>query len=197
MSQPLGEAIGNALDVAEAVEVLSGRYRGSLRDAAVMFAGEAQSRLTGIGMGEGRAAAATALDDGSALERFGQMIEAQGGERRVVDDPWSVLPRAPVVRPLEARRDGVLATVDTEELGRASTDLGAGRHRKGDQIDPAVGIVFRPKIGDRLERGTPIGEIHARDEDAAGACASRVLAALRVSDGAVEPSPLVLGWFGG
>jgi pyrimidine-nucleoside phosphorylase len=197
MSQPLGEAIGNALDVAEAVEVLSGRYRGSLRDAAVMFAGEALSRLTGIGMGEGRAAAATALDDGSALERFGRMVEAQGGERRVVDDPWSVLPRAPVVRPLEARRDGVLATVDTEELGRASTDLGAGRHRKGDQIDPAVGIVFRPKIGDRLERGTPIGEIHARDEDAAGACASRVLAALRVSDGAVEPSPLVLGWFGG
>jgi thymidine phosphorylase len=197
MSQPLGEAIGNALDVAEAVEVLSGRYRGRLRDAAVMFAGEALSRLTGVGMGEGRAAAAAALDDGSSLERFGRMVEAQGGDRHVVDDPWSVLPRAPVVRPLEAERDGLMAAVDTEELGRASADLGAGRRRKGDPIDPAVGIVFRPKVGDRLERGASIGEIHARDEDAAAACASRVLGALRVSDEAVEPPPLVFGWYGG
>jgi pyrimidine-nucleoside phosphorylase len=196
MSQPLGRAIGNALEVAEAVEVLAGRYRGRLRDAAVMFAGEALSRLTGMGMGQGRAAAAAALDDGRALERFGRMVEAQGGDRRVVDDPWSVLPRAPYVHPLAADRDGVLAAVDAEELGRASTDLGAGRHRKDDPIDPAVGIVFRPKIGDRLERGAPIGEIHASDEDVAAACASRVLAALRVSDDAVEPPPLVFGWYG-
>jgi pyrimidine-nucleoside phosphorylase len=196
MSQPLGEAIGNALDVAEAVEVLSGRYHGRLRDAAVMFAGEALSRLTGVGMGEGRAAAAAALDDGRALERFGRMVEAQGGDRRVVDDPWSVLPAAPVVRPLEADRDGVLAAVDAEELGRASTDLGAGRHRKGDPIDPAVGIVFRPKIGEALRRGAPIGEIHATDEDAAAACAARVLGALTVSDDVVEPPPLVFGWYG-
>ncbi|MGZ4130348.1 MAG: hypothetical protein ACXVPR_05930 [Actinomycetota bacterium] len=108
-----------------------------------------------------------------------------------------MLPRAPVVRPFEAERDGVLAAVDAEVLGRASTDLRAGRHRKGDPIDPAVGIVFRPKIGDRLEGGTPIGEIHARDEDAAAACASRVLGALQVSDEAVEPPPLVFGWYGG
>jgi pyrimidine-nucleoside phosphorylase len=196
MSQPLGEAIGNALDVAEAVEVLSGRYRGRLRDAAVVFAGEALSRLSGVGMGEGRASAAAALDDGRALERFGRMVEAQGGDRRVVDDPWSILPTAPVVRPLETDRDGVLSAVDAEELGRASTDLGAGRHRKGDAIDPAVGIVFRPKIGDALQRGAQIGEIHARDEDAAAACAARVLGALTVSDDAVEPPPLVFGWYG-
>jgi pyrimidine-nucleoside phosphorylase len=197
MAQPLGEAIGNALDVAEAVEVLSGRYRGRLRDAAVMFAGEALSRLTGVGMGQGRAAAAAALDDGSALETFGRMVEAQGGDRRVVDEPAAVLASAPVVRPLAADRDGVLAAVDAEAPGRASTDLGAGRHRKGDPIDHAVGIVFRPKIGDRLERAAAIGEIHARDEEAAAACAVRVLAALTLADEAVEPPPLVHDWYGG
>jgi pyrimidine-nucleoside phosphorylase len=197
MSQPLGEAIGNALDIAEAVDVLSGRHRGRLRDAVVVFAGEAVSRLLGIPMGEGRAAAAEALDDGRALEWFGRMVEAQGGDRRVVDDPGAVLPRAPIVRPIEADRDGVLRSVDGEALGRASTDLGAGRHRKGDAIDPSAGIVFRPKIGDRVRRGEPIGEVHARDEDAAAMCASRVLAAMDVSDEDTEPPPLVYGWYGG
>jgi pyrimidine-nucleoside phosphorylase len=197
MSQPLGEAIGNALDVAEAVDVLSGRHRGRLRDATVVFAGEAVSRLTGVGLGEGRKAAAEALDDGGALEAFGRMVEAQGGERRVVDVPWAVLPRAPVIRPLEADRGGVLHAVDAEALGRASVDLGAGRYRKGDAIDPAVGIVFRPKIGDRLEPGSPIAEIHARDEDNAARGAARVQAALTLSDDDIDPPPLVLGWFGG
>ncbi len=197
MSQPLGEAVGNALDVAEAVEVLSGRYRGRLRDAVVMFAGEALSRLTGAAMGDGRARAAAALDDGTALETFGRLVEAQGGDRRVVDDPWAVLPRAPVVVPLDAPSDGTLHAVDAEAIGRASTDLGAGRHRKGDAIDPAVGIVFRPKIGDRLERGVPIGEIHARSSDDAEACARRIAQALTVEDGSIDPPALVVGWFGG
>jgi thymidine phosphorylase len=162
-----------------------------------MVAGEAVSRLTGVAMGEGRAAAAAALDDGRALETFGRMVEAQGGDRRVVEDPWSLLPRAAVVRPLAADRGGVLAAVDAEALGRASSDLGAGRRRKGDAIDPSVGIVFRPRVGERLERGAPIGEIHAREEDAAAACAARVLAALTLADGPVEPPPLVYGWYGG
>ena len=197
MSQPLGEAIGNALDVAEAVELLSGAHRGRLRDAAVMFAGEAVSRLTGAGMGEGRAAAAAAIDDGSALEAFGRMVEAQDGDARVVDDPWTVLPRAPVVRPIVADRDGVVRTVDAEAIGRASADLGAGRRRKGEDVDPAVGIVFRPKIGDALHRGEEVGRVHARDEDAAAEAGGRVVRAIDVADGAVEPPPLVVAWFGG
>jgi pyrimidine-nucleoside phosphorylase len=198
MSQPLGEAIGNALDVAEAVEVLSGRRRGRLRDACVMFAGEALSRLTGVAMGPGRASAAEALDGGRALEVFGRMVEAQGGDPRVVQDPWSVLPRAPVVRPLLSAADGMLASVDAEALGRASAALGAGRRRKGDAIDPAVGIVFRPKVGDPLRRGAPIGEIHARSEEAAAAAASSALGALRVSEAGSrpEPRPLVFDWYG-
>jgi pyrimidine-nucleoside phosphorylase len=197
MSQPLGEAIGNALDIAEAVSLLSGGSHGRLRDLSVLFAGEALSRLTGTGMGEGRSAAAAAMDSGKALEAFRLMVEAQGGDPRVVDDPWVVLPVAPVRRPIEADRAGHLTAVDAEALGRASTELGAGRRKKGDPIDPAVGIVFRPKIGDRLETGEEIGTIHARDEAAARECIPRVLSALIVSHAPVEPPTLVHGWYGG
>jgi len=196
MSQPLGEAIGNALDVAEAVSLLSGEYRGRLRDLAVMFAGEALSRLTDVGMGEGRGAAAAALDSGRALEAFRRMVEAQGGDPKVVDDPWAVLPGAPVRQALLAEQGAFLAAVDAEALGRASGELGAGRKRKGDPIDPAVGIVFRPKVGDRLEKEEEIGTVHARDDEAAATCAARVLAALTLSEGPVEAPPLVQGWYG-
>jgi thymidine phosphorylase len=197
MSQPLGEAVGNALDIAEAVMLLSGGSRGRLRDLSVLFGGEALSRLTGAGLGHGRSAATAAMDSGKALEAFGLMVEAQGGDPRVVDDPWAVLPMAPVRRPIEVDRAGHLAAVDAEALGRASTDLGAGRKKKGDPVDPAVGIVFRPKVGDRLEEGEEIGTIHARDEAAAHEGIARVLSALTLSEGRVEPPPLVHGWYGG
>ena len=196
MSQPLGDAVGNALDVEEAVALLRGDRSGPLRDASVIFAGEALSRLTGAGMGEGRGRAAEALDSGDAVEAFRRMIQAQGGDPRVVDDPRSVLPRAPVVRPVLAEASGYLSAVDAEAIGRASGDLGAGRRRKGDPIDPAVGIVFHPKVGDRLEAGQDLGRVHAHTEDQARVCGKRVLAAMVLSDDPVEHPPLVYGWFG-
>jgi pyrimidine-nucleoside phosphorylase len=122
------------------------------------------------------------------------MVEAQGGDARVVDDPGSVLPAAPHGRPLHADAGGVLSAVDAEEIGRAAVMLGAGRERKGDAIDPAVGIVFHPKIGDRIEAGEPVGEIHARDQSVAEVAARRVLSALTFSEVAVEQPPLVYGW---
>jgi thymidine phosphorylase len=124
------------------------------------------------------------------------MVAAQGGDPRAVDEPEAILPRAPVVVVIEADRDGTLAEIDAEELGSASAALGAGRARKGEPIDPAVGIVWRPEIGARLARGEPIGEVHARDRDAADAAAARVLAALTVGEGDVEPPPLVHDWMG-
>ncbi|HET7235326.1 MAG TPA: thymidine phosphorylase [Actinomycetota bacterium] len=196
MSQPLGDTIGNALDVIEAIQVLRGDARGRLRDVVVMFAGEALSRLTGIGMGEGRAAAAAALDNGRALEAFRLMVRAQGGDPRAVDDPEAVLPRAAVRRPIVAAAGGTLAAMDAEALGRASGDLGALRRKKSDQVDPAVGIVFRAKIGDRLDVGQDLGEIHARTDDDAASAHARVLAALTLVEGDAEPPPLVYDWFG-
>ena len=194
MSQPLGDAVGNALDVAEAVDVLRGGSGGRLRELTLRFAARALERATGADPDDALARAAAALDRGDALERFRAMVDAQGGDPRVVDDPGGVLPRAPVREPLLADRTGVVAAYAAEDVGHAAVVLGAGRLRKGDRIDPAVGIVVRPKIGDRLEAGEPIGEVHARDADAAAEAARRVLAAIDVTDGPVEPPPLVHAW---
>jgi pyrimidine-nucleoside phosphorylase len=194
MSQPLGDAVGNALDVVETVVLLRGETGGRLREAALLFAARALELTNGTGHDEALAQAAAAIGSGAALERFRAMVEAQGGDPRVVDDPEGILPVAPVREPLLADRSGVLAAVETEEIGLASVGLGAGRLRKGDPIDPAVGIVVHPKIGDRLEAGQPIGEVHARDRDAAAEAARRVLAAMRIADGPVEPPPLVHAW---
>jgi pyrimidine-nucleoside phosphorylase len=194
MSQPLGDAVGNALDVAEAVAVLRGEQGGRLRELAVLFAARALELTRGVGADEALAHAAAAIDGGLAIDRFRAMVQGQGGDPRVVDDPWSVLPTAPVRQPLIADRTGVLAAVQAEDIGLASVALGAGRVRKGDPIDPAVGIVVRPKIGDRLASGDPIGEIHARDRDAAAEAGRRVLAAMDLADEPVEPAPLVHVW---
>ena len=188
MSQPLGDAVGNALDVAEAISILRGESRGRLRELVEWFADRA---LGSLGAPVGARHAAAAIDSGQALERLRRMVEAQGGDPRVVDDPHRVLPKAPVVVPLLADREGTLAAVEAEAIGIASSALGAGRIRKGDPIDPAVGIVVRPKIGDRLEAGEPIGEVHARDEAAAEEASHRVLASFTLIDGAAEAPPLV------
>jgi pyrimidine-nucleoside phosphorylase len=194
MSQPLGDAVGNALDIAEAVAVLRGEQAGRLRELATAFAARALELTRSVDPDEALAQAAAAIDGGQALDRFRSMVAAQGGDPNVVDDPWAVLPRAPVREPLVPARSGVVATIRAEEIGLASVALGAGRVRKGDPIDPAVGIVVRPKIGDRVASGEPIGEIHARDPDAAAAAAGRVLAAMDLADQPVEPPPLVHTW---
>jgi len=192
MSQPLGVAIGNALDVAEAVDVLAGRTRGRLRDLAVFFVADAIVSLLAEPLDLARGRAEAVLDDGSALERFREMVAAQGGDPRVADDPWSVLPAAPVRRPVAVDAEGALAEVATATLGTIATSLGAGRLRKGDPIDPAVGIVLEIGIGDVVERGDVIGTVHARDEAAATAAADAVRRALTFAQPPVTAPPLVL-----
>ncbi len=194
MSQPLGDAVGNALDVAEAVAVLGGTHMGNLRDLGVWFAARALASTTDVSFEEASARAGRALDDGSALERFGRMVEAQGGDPRVIDDPEEVLPRAAIVSPLVAERGGTVTAMDAEDIGFAAGALGGGRMRKVEAIDPAVGIVIRPKIGDRIELGETIGEVHARTDADAAEAARRTLAALSFGDGPIAAPELVLGW---
>ncbi|HEX7248259.1 MAG TPA: thymidine phosphorylase [Actinomycetota bacterium] len=196
MDQPLGDAVGNALDVAEAVAVLRGDHRGRLRELAVAFAARSASVVTGVDEARAMADAERALDDGAALERFRAMVQAQGGDPRVTDDPTGVLPAAPVVMPIEVEREGTVTSMRTEEIGLASGALGAGRVRKGDPIDPAVGIVVRCKIGDVLGRGELIGEVHARDDDAAHRAVDRVLDAIELREEEADPPPLVHTWLG-
>ena len=194
MSQPLGDAVGNALDIVEAVELLRGDLRGRLRDLAVLFAARALEITEGVARPEAISRAERAIDNGHALERFRRMIEAQGGDPHVVDDPHAILPKAAVVLPILPERAGTLAAMETEEIGLASGALGAGRTRKGEVIDPAVGIVVRCKIGDLLAVGDQIGEVHARSDDDARIAIRRVLAALSVVEGRVTPPPLVDRW---
>src|SRR5439155_7629244 len=195
MSQPLGSAIGNALDVAEAVRLLKGEERGRLRELSVAFAAETLWALEG----EERLAAAgraeQALDSGSAAEAFARMIEAQGGDAKVVDDPWAVLPRAAVKHDVRGVA-GYLAGVDAEALGRAAAALGAGRWRKGDVIDPAVGIEFLPKIADRLERGATIAMVHVRSYGEASEAERRVLEAADVEAEGGERPPRAKRMYG-
>ncbi len=197
MSQPLGSAIGNALDVAEAVRVLRGEERGRLRELTIEFVAEALAQIAGRDRSAAAAGAERALDDGSAAEAFARMIRAQGGDPRVVDDPWGVLPAAPVRKTVVADAAGHLAAVDAEALGRAAVALGAGRVRKGDQVDPAVGIEFLSKIGDRLACGDTVAVVHARDEEGGAEAAERVRAAMTLVGEPVEAPRLVFAWHGG
>jgi pyrimidine-nucleoside phosphorylase len=194
MSQPLGSAIGNALEVAEAVRLLRGEERGRLRELTLAFAAEALVVLGGKEIGNAQERAARALDSGRAAESFARMVQAQGGDPRVLDDPWAVLPRAPV-KAVVAGPAGVLTAVDAEALGGAASGLGAGRVKKGDPIDPAVGIEFLPKIGDMLDGSSAVAMIHSQDEGSAARASEQVLRALTVADQPVlPPPPLVYGW---
>jgi pyrimidine-nucleoside phosphorylase len=193
MSQPLGTAIGNALEVAEAIRILCGSA-GRLRDLSVLLAGRTLAVLTGVEPDEAEARAAAALLDGSALACFRDMVTAQGGDPRVIDAADDLLPRAPVRRSLAADQAGTLTGTDATAIGEAARALGAGRRRPSEAIDPAVGIVLTPKVGDRLEAGASIGQVHARDEASADAAASAVRAALEIGDAPVEAPPLVHRW---
>lgn len=196
MSQPLGDAIGNALDVAEAVAVLKGEQKGRLRDLAVWFAARALEALEGVAFDDARQKAEDAIDSGAALERFAAMVQAQGGDPAVCDDPAAVLPQAPVVVPVFVADEGTLATVDAQELGLAAGALGAGRMKKGDPIDAAVGVVLKAKIGDRVAPGRPVGYVHARNETDARTAAEKVFGALRIGEDSIEAPPLVHEWMG-
>ena len=194
MSQPLGTTIGNALEIAEAIDVLRGRREGRLRDLSIWFAARALARLTHIEIEAASRRAAASLTDGSALEAFRAMIAAQHGDAAVIDDPWSVLPAAAVQTPIAGDRTGFLVRADAAAIGEAAVRLGAGRRRKHEPIDPAVGIVLEPKVGDRIEAGASIGAVHAHDDELGRATVAAVLAALTVADEPGPAPPLVYAW---
>ena len=191
MSQPLGEFIGNAVEVREAVEALRGERPGRFLDLCLTLTGH-MAALTGLAAdpGTGRRDAQQALERGDGLERFRQFVAAQGGDPRVADD-LSLLPQAPVTVEVQAPEDGWLEAVDAEAVGRVAAALGAGRERKDDEIDPAVAVELSAKLGDRVEAGRPIAHILARDEAAARSATKGLLAALRWSHQPTEAPPLV------
>lgn len=192
MSQPLGWAVGNANEVAEIVDLLRGGGPADLRAATLALTG----RMLTLGGSAPDAAAADklmreALDSGRALEAFRRMIEAQGGDPRVADDPDAVLPRAPLREVVHAERSGYVASFQTRRIGMTAVGLGAGRARLGDKIDPAVGLWVRAKLGDQVEAGDPIFEVAARTQDDLNH-ARRILSALvGLADEPPDVPPLI------
>ncbi len=190
MSQPLGIAAGNALEVREAVEVLHGGGPADVRAltlelATLMLLRSGSERVPGAA----RMQATRALDSGLAWERFLALLEAQGGDRRAVERPDG-LPAALVVAPVRAPRGGYLAAVDTFGLGELAVAIGAGRRAKEQAIDPRVGLTMRARVGDAVEAGATLAELHLAAN--APEAVARAAACFRIEDAAPSPPPLVI-----
>jgi len=164
MEQPLGRAIGNALEIRECIGFLKGDGPEDLETVSIALAAH-MIRLGGRARSIGQASkmAYEAVSKGHAAERFRQIIHAQGGDARVVDNP-DLLPRASNIQEFRSRSNGFLTRCDAKLLGLASNTLGAGRNRVEDIIHPAVGLYLERKLGDRVKRGEVLCQIHWNDE---------------------------------
>src|SRR5256884_5720868 len=164
MDQPLGHAIGNALEMAEAIAILRGD---GPRDVSDLCCHEAAELLVMTGtagsMSEAERRVEHAVRSGAAVAKLAEVITAQGGDAQQVEEPH-LLPTAPVRSMLEAPRSGYIASIQSEQMGLASMQLGAGRFKKGEQIDHRTGLVLQAKAGDYRHEGEPLVEIHARSE---------------------------------
>ncbi len=194
MDEPLAPAVGNALEVATAIDVLRGDHLGPLRDLSIALAG-ATLQLAGRDMDDAASEAAATLASGSALEKFRELITAQGGDPRCVDHPWELLPRAEIVVDW-VPPPGVVHHVDARALGDLAGGLGAARRRLGEAIDPAVGLEILLRVGQRSEKGEPVARIHAASPSAAEEAKVALAQAVTMGDDACEPLPLVLGSVG-
>ena len=189
MDQPLGCAVGNALEIREAVDTIRGEGPADLT-ALVLTSAAHLLALSDLGVDEheGRRRAEAAIASGAALAAYERWIRAQHG-----DPDLAALPDAPIVREVSAPRPGVVVSLGAIRVGTAALHLGAGRRTKADSIDHAVGVVFRKKRGDSVETGEVIAEIHARDVTSAERAEAEVLAAYEVGDGdAPGATPIVL-----
>jgi pyrimidine-nucleoside phosphorylase len=191
MNQPLGRAVGNALELKEALDTLHGHGPDEFLEHCLNVAG--QMLILGGKAQEAEEARAILLDtlhSGQALAKFKEWIAAQGGDLAAVDDP-SRLPQAAIVQDVPAPRAGYVAGIDAMEVGLTAMLLGAGRAKKGDPIDHAVGVVLQAKIGDEVKRGEPLLTIHANDGQKLVQAQEKLLAAYTWSKEPVQAPPLL------
>ena len=191
MGEPLGSHVGNALEVKEAIDVLSGRVQGPLLTVSLalgsymlMAGGVAQTPQ------QGEAMLRSALDSGSGLAKLREMITAQGGDARVCDDV-SLLPQAKVLRDVPALSAGYLRGTDAMALGNAAQRIGAGRREKTDVIDYSVGFVLHKRIGDSIQPGEALATVYCRDEGDAAFAIGEVQNALAIGAQPTQPLKLI------
>ena len=191
MDRPLGRAVGNALEVEEAIHALTGEGPPDLMTVTYALGAE-MLQLGGVAADadDARRRMEVAISSGQAARKFQELIEAQGGNPGVVDDP-AVLPQAGACELFEAPRRGFVARVEPRGIGRALVALGGGRTRPDDRIDPGVGFVITAKPGDWVERGEPVATIFARDDAGIGTGRAALRAAIAIADEADHPLPLL------
>jgi pyrimidine-nucleoside phosphorylase len=190
MNQPLGNAVGNALEVREAIDTLRGMGPPDFKEHCLEVAGQ-MLRLAGKAedLSEAKERAAAALADGSALAKFRDLVEAQGGDPSYVDEPEQ-LPGAEYIKIVAAPTSGYVASIHAAEIGHTAAGLGGGRRLKGDAIDHAVGLVVHRKVGDEIAAGDELFTVHANREDDLAHAEARALEAHLIGPEPVDPLPL-------
>lgn len=191
MSEPLGHAVGNSLEVIEAIELLKANIEGDLlklclniSGAMIYLGGKASSIDEGIVLAE------SAISSGRALQKLAEMIEYQGGNKAVIDD-YSLFPEAKLSAEIKALRSGYIESIDAEGIGLASQHSGAGRASKEDEIDHSAGIKLVAKRGDRVELSDTIAIVYSSDEEKLKQACEEVLSAYAISDSEPKAEPLI------
>lgn len=193
MDQPLGFAVGNALEVKEAIDTLNGKGPKdftelcmTLGSQMVVLAGAAKDEQ------EAREKLQSVIDDGSALKKLAEFIEGQGGDSKAVFDT-NLLPKASIIKEIKAPKDGYISHIACDEIGICSLILGGGRETKESEIDLSVGLILQKKVGDHVKAGDTLAIIHANDETKCETAIQRFLEAYSFSDTAVECKPFIRG----
>jgi pyrimidine-nucleoside phosphorylase len=188
MSQPLGNAVGNTLEVTEAIEILQGQYEGDLLTVSMELASRMLC-LSGLAASqvEAKKQLSEALRSGRALRKLSEIISAQGGDPRVTEDA-SRMPKAPVITTVAANRGGVVSAFDCRGLGLAAGALGAGRQKKDDVIDLTVGFLLKKRVGDAVKPGDALFEIHASSAAKAKEAEQSLLDCVTISGSAQKPT---------
>ncbi|HCS72554.1 MAG TPA: pyrimidine-nucleoside phosphorylase [Clostridiales bacterium] len=193
MGQPLGMAIGNALEVEEAIKVLKSQQEGCLKEASLylaanmLFAAKACNNIQ-----EGMTLAEEALESGRGLAKLGDMIRQQGGGESLLGD-LSLLPHAKLIIPVLSEKEGYIASMDTQRIGMSAMLTGAGRSRKEDKIDPAAGLVMKKRVGDAVNKGDVLAEIHLNNKSMFKEAAKVFRSAITITEDKPEVGPLILG----
>jgi pyrimidine-nucleoside phosphorylase len=192
MDQPLGRAVGNALEIVEAVEMLRGRAPADYTEVTLALTAE-MLVLGGkaASVAEARQRVQKAAADGTAVIKLKEIVAAQGGDPRAIDD-YGLLPRARSTTDVVAPRDGFVTAIDTEGVGLAAVALGAGRARVDSIIDPAVGFTLLRKVGEPVKKGEPVVRVHYNDPAPVQEVQERLLAAYQFGAQAPAPRPLVV-----
>jgi len=190
MNQPLGTAVGNALEVKEAIDTLMGKGPADFTEhcltvgSHMLLIGEKASSLE-----QGRKMIEAALSAGKGLSKLRELVENQGGDPRYIDQPEK-FKLAPVIKDIASTQAGYLTEINAQVIGETSVEMGAGRVKKEDAIDHAVGIIVHHKVGEFVEKGSKLFTLHARDEESYEKAKKQVLSACHFSQQACEPLPL-------